>query len=125
MKKSKNKSKNNVKNKSKNKSKNNVKNKSKNNVKNKSKNNVKNKSKNNVKNKSLKKKCFKIYNPYHEALVYEKIGPGGGGNRPIKNVDKKWDEFIKYVNKEGYSCIKYPGGLENEKYQGKMIEKKV
>ena len=95
--------------------------KSKNNVKNKSKN----KSKNNVKNKSLKKKCFKIYNPYHEALVYEKIGPGGGGTKPIKNLDKKWNEFIKYIKKEGYGCIKYSGGLENEKYEGKMIEKKV
>ena len=76
------------------------------------------------KNKSLKKKCFKIYNPYHEALIYEKIGPGGG-IKPIKKLDKKWKEFIKYINKDGYSCIKYPGGLENEKYKGIMKERKV
>ena len=98
------------------------KNKSKSTSKNKSKSTSKNKVKVKVKSK-VKNKCFKIYNPYHEALVYEKIGPGG--NKPFKNVDKNWDKFVKDIKKDGYNCIKYSGGLENKKYAGKNIEKKV
>jgi hypothetical protein len=65
-----------------------------------------------------------IYNPYHEALVGEKIGKIVG-YRPIKNLNKKWYEFINNLKKDGYTCIKVYSGLIKANNKKGMINYKI
>lgn len=69
----------------------------------------------------ISKKCFKIYNPYHEALVYQYLGKNR--KNAMKNLDKKWDEFTKKVSKN-HTCIKFSEYLLKDGGK-KMIEYKI
>ena len=83
-----------------------------------------NKNKQVIKDSSKKsKRCFKVYNPYHEALIYQYLGLGKKrGEIKMKNLDKKWDEFTKII-KKNHTCIKFYEGLIKE--GGKMVEHKL